>query len=72
MQPATDRTPQTLASAFDALAGNARRQQHLYSVTIAVLSAIVLFSGLLLAGLAAERHLDYRRSYMAQCVASIS
>ncbi|WP_354687032.1 ATP-binding protein [Cupriavidus necator] len=72
MQPATERTPQTLASAFDALAGNARRQQHLCSVTIAVLSAIVLFSGLLLAGLAAERHLDYRRSYMAQYVASIS
>ncbi|MFS8974887.1 ATP-binding protein [Cupriavidus necator] len=72
MQQAVDRTRDSLASAFDTLADHARRQQHLYSVTIAALIAIVLFSGSLLAGLAAGRHLDYRRSHVSQYVASIS
>lgn len=45
MQQAVDRTRDSLASAFDTLADHARRQQHLYSVTIAALIAIVLFSG---------------------------
>lgn len=72
MQQDLDRTRESLASAFDTLSDNARRQQHLYSVTIAVLIAIVLFSGLLLAGLAAGKHLDYRRSHVSQYVASIA
>ena len=72
MQQTVDRTRETLASAFDALAHNARRQQHLYSVTIAVLVAIVLFSGLLLAGLATEQHLDYRRSDVSRYASSVS
>ncbi|RWA53234.1 hypothetical protein AU476_14660 [Cupriavidus sp. UYMSc13B] len=72
MQQTVDRTRETLASAFDALADNARRQQHLYSVTIAVLIAIVLFSGLLLAGLATGQHLDYRRSDVSRYVSSVS
>ncbi|WP_349608843.1 hypothetical protein [Cupriavidus sp. DF5525] len=41
MQQDLDRTRESLASAFDTLSDNARRQQHLYSVTIAVLIAIV-------------------------------
>ncbi|EON18028.1 sensor protein rcsC [Cupriavidus sp. GA3-3] len=72
MQRTVDRTRETLASAFDALADNARRQQHQYSVTIAVLIAIVLFSGLLLAGLATEQHLDYRRSDVSRYAGSVS
>ncbi|MGY2492069.1 ATP-binding protein [Cupriavidus sp. CP313] len=72
MQQTVDRTRETLASAFDALADNARRQQHLYSVTIAVLITIVLFSGLLLAGLATEQHLDYRRSDVSRYASSVS
>ncbi|SOY68795.1 Sensor protein rcsC [Cupriavidus taiwanensis] len=72
MQQDPDRTRDTLASTFDALAGHARRQQHLYSVTIAALIAIVLCSGTLLAGLAAEQHLDYRRSQVAHYVSTVS
>ncbi|MEM5275520.1 ATP-binding protein [Cupriavidus taiwanensis] len=72
MQQDPDRTRDTLASTFDALADQARRQQHLYSVTIAALIAIVLCSGTLLAGLAAEQHLDYRRSQVAHYVSTVS
>ncbi|WP_432261118.1 ATP-binding protein [Cupriavidus sp. TMH.W2] len=72
MQQALDRTRDTLASAFDTLADHARRQQHLYSVTIAALIAIVLFSGTLLAGLAADQHLDYRRSHVAHYAGAVS
>ncbi|RDK09641.1 ATP-binding protein [Cupriavidus lacunae] len=72
MQQALDRTRDTLASAFDTLADHARRQQHLYSVTIAGLVAIVLFSGTLLAGLAADQHLDYRRSHVAHYAGAVS
>ncbi len=72
MQQDPDRTRDSLASTFDALADHARRQQHLYSVTIAALIAIVLCSGTLLAGLAADQHLDYRRSQVAQYVGTVS
>ncbi|SPA56792.1 ATP-binding protein [Cupriavidus taiwanensis] len=72
MQQDPDRTRDTLAGTFDALADHARRQQHLYSVTIAALIAIVLCSGTLLAGLAADQHLDYRRSQVAQYVGTVS
>ncbi|SOZ18184.1 Sensor protein rcsC [Cupriavidus taiwanensis] len=72
MQQDPDRTRDTLASTFDALADHARRQQHLYSVTIAALIAIVLCSGTLLAGLAADQHLDYRRSQVAHYVGTVS
>ncbi|MBB3007393.1 ATP-binding protein [Cupriavidus alkaliphilus] len=72
MQQDPDRTRDTLASTFDALADHARRQQHLYSVTIAALIAIVLCSGTLLAGLVADQHLDYRRSQVAHYVGTVS
>ncbi|SPA43189.1 Sensor protein rcsC [Cupriavidus taiwanensis] len=72
MQQDPDRTRETLAGTFDALADHARRQQHLYSVTIAALIAIVLCSGTLLAGLAADQHLDYRRSQVAHYVGTVS
>ncbi|SOZ38949.1 ATP-binding protein [Cupriavidus neocaledonicus] len=72
MQQDPDRARDTLASTFDALADHARRQQHLYSVTIAALLAIVLCSGTLLAWLAADQHLDYRRSQVAHYVGTVS
>jgi signal transduction histidine kinase/CheY-like chemotaxis protein len=72
MQQTLDRTRDTLASAFDALAEHARRQQHLYSVTIAALIAIVLCSGALLAGLAADRHLDSRRRHVSHYAGEVS
>ncbi|MBF6986196.1 ATP-binding protein [Cupriavidus sp. IK-TO18] len=72
MQPSLERTRESLASAFDALAEQSRRQQQRYAATIAVLVAMVVFSGLLLAGLAAARHLDYRRGHAAQYVASLT
>ncbi|UDM52803.1 ATP-binding protein [Cupriavidus sp. MP-37] len=72
MQQALDSTRDTLASTFDALADHARRQQHLYSATIAALVAIVLGAGTLLAGLAADQHLDYRRSQVAHYVGTVS
>jgi two-component system capsular synthesis sensor histidine kinase RcsC len=72
MQKALDRTRDTLASTFDALAGHARRQQNLYSATIAALLAVVLFAGTLLAGLAADQHLDYRRSEVAHYLGTVS
>ncbi|WP_066736401.1 hybrid sensor histidine kinase/response regulator [Cupriavidus sp. D384] len=72
MQQILDRTQQSLAQSFAALARNARRQQHLYYATVGLLIAIIIVSGLLLAGLAAARHLDVRRSHVAQYVSSIS
>lgn len=72
MQQILDRTEQALAQAFEALAQNARRQRNLYYATIGLLIAIVLVSATLLAGLAAARHLDDRRSLVGQHVAAIS
>ncbi|NUT13658.1 MAG: sensor histidine kinase, partial [Cupriavidus sp.] len=72
MQQDPDRTRDTLAGTFDALAYHARRQQHLYSVTIAALIAVVLCAGTLLAGLATDQHLDHRRSQVAQYVGTVS
>ncbi|NSX13465.1 response regulator [Cupriavidus taiwanensis] len=72
MQQDPDRTRDSLTSTFDALAGHARRQQRLYSVTVATLIAIVLCAGTLLAGLAADQHLDYRRSQVAHYVGTVS
>ncbi|WP_343656714.1 ATP-binding protein [Cupriavidus sp.] len=72
MQQILDRTQESLAQSFAALAHNARRQQQLYYATVGLLIAIVIVSGLLLAGLAAARHLDVRRSHVAQYVSGIS
>lgn len=72
MQQILDRTQESLAQSFAALAHNARRQQQLYYATVGLLLAIVVVSGLLLAGLAAARHLDVRRSHVAQYVSGIS
>jgi len=72
MQQILDRTQESLSLAFASLARNARRQQQLYYATVALLVAIVIVSGLLLAGLAAARHLDARRSHIAQYVGTIS
>lgn len=72
MQQILDRTQESLAQSFAALAHNARRQQQLYYATVGLLIAIVIVSGLLLAGLAAARHLDARRSHVAQYVSGIS
>lgn len=72
MQQILDRTQQSLAESFAALARNARRQQQLYYATVGLLIAIIVVSGLLLAGLAAARHLDVRRSHVAQYVSGIS
>ncbi|SPC14445.1 ATP-binding protein [Cupriavidus taiwanensis] len=72
MQQDPDPIRDTLASTFDALAGHARRQQHLYSVTIAALIAIVLCAGMLLAWLVADQHLDDHRSLVARYVGMVS
>ena len=72
MQQILDRTQESLAQSFQTLARNARRQQHLYYVTVGLLIVIVIVSGLLLAGLAAARHLDVRRNHVAQYVSTIS
>ncbi|RZT36310.1 ATP-binding protein [Cupriavidus agavae] len=72
MQQILDRTQESLSQSFETLAANARRQQKLYYVTVALLVAIVMVSALLLAGLAAARHLDVRRGHVAQYVSAIS
>ncbi|QEZ43582.1 ATP-binding protein [Cupriavidus oxalaticus] len=72
MEANVERTRESLTSAFDALAEQSRRQQQRYAATIAVLIAVVVFSGLLLAGLAAGRHIDYRRGHVAQYMAALS
>ncbi|WP_439686389.1 histidine kinase [Cupriavidus oxalaticus] len=72
MEATVERTRESLTSAFDALAEQSRRQQQRYAATIAVLIAVVVFSGLLLAGLAAGRHIDYRRGHVAQYMAALS
>jgi len=72
MQQILDRTQESLAQAFASLARNARRQQHLYYATVGLLIAIVMVSAILLGGLAAARHLDNRRSHVAQYVGAIS
>jgi len=61
-----------LPGAFAALARSARRQQYLYFATIVTLTVIVVVSGLLVAVLAAARHLDYRRAEVVQYAANVS
>ena len=72
MQQILDRTEEPLAQSFASLARNARRQQHLYYATVALLVAIVVIAALVSAGLVAERNLDTRRSHVAQYVRAIS
>ncbi|MDQ0140897.1 ATP-binding protein [Cupriavidus necator] len=72
MQQALDHNPDTLASTFDTLADHARRQQHVYCATLAALLALVLCAGALLAALAADQHLDYRRSQLAHYAGTVS
>jgi hypothetical protein len=55
MQKILDRTQASLAEAFASLARNAKRQQSLYLTAIVTLMAIVVFSALLLAVLAADK-----------------
>jgi len=72
MQQILDRTQESLGQAFASLARNAKRQQHLYYATVGLLIAIVIVSAILLGGLAAAKHLDNRRSHVAQYVGAIS
>ena len=72
MQKTLDRTQASLAQAFASLARNAKRQQSLYLTAIVTLMAIVVFSALLLAVLAVDNQLDYRRSLVTQYAADIS
>lgn len=72
MQQILDRSPDPLAQSFASLARNARRQQQLYYATVALLAMLVIVSALALIGFAVERHLDIRRSHVAQYVSAIS
>ncbi|CAG2152338.1 Sensor histidine kinase RcsC [Cupriavidus yeoncheonensis] len=72
MQQLLDSTRVSLASAFDTLADNARRQQHLYSATIAVLIALVVFTAIVLAALETDKHLSQQQSQVARYAATIS
>lgn len=72
MQQLLDSTRVSLASAFDTLADKARRQQHLYSATIAVLIALVVFTGIVLAALETDKHLSRQQSQVARYAATLS
>lgn len=72
MQKILDGSQASLAHAFASLARNARRQRRLYLATVVSLMAIVVASALLLALLAANRQLDYRRTLAAQHAADLS
>ena len=72
MQKILDRTQESLAHAFASLAHSAKRQQRLYLATIASLMLIVVIFALLLAVLAANKQLEYRRTFTSQRAADIS
>ncbi|CAE6788190.1 Sensor histidine kinase RcsC [Paraburkholderia domus] len=72
MQKILDRTQESLAQAFASLAHSAKRQQRVYLATIASLMLIVVVFALLLAVLAADKQLDYRRAFASQSAAGIS
>jgi two-component system capsular synthesis sensor histidine kinase RcsC len=72
MQKILDRTQESLAHAFASLAHSAKRQQRLYLATIASLMLIVVIFALLLAVLAANKQLEYRRTFTSQSAADIS
>ncbi|NPT45190.1 response regulator [Paraburkholderia sp. 1N] len=72
MQKILDRTQESLAHAFASLAHSAKRQQRLYLATIASLMLIVVVFALLLAVLAAEKQLEYRRTFTSQSAADLS
>ncbi|NPT59319.1 ATP-binding protein [Paraburkholderia elongata] len=72
MQKILDRTQESLAHAFASLAHSAKRQQRLYLATIASLMLIVVIFALLLAVLAADKQLEYRRTFASQSAADIS
>ncbi|RFU48709.1 ATP-binding protein [Paraburkholderia sp. DHOC27] len=72
MQKILDGTQGSLAGSFASLARNARRQRTLYLSAIVTLMVIVVVSALLLAALAINRQLDYRRSLVTQYAADIS
>ncbi|RKE37244.1 hypothetical protein B0G76_3486 [Paraburkholderia sp. BL23I1N1] len=72
MQKILDRTQESLAHAFASLAQSAKRQQRLYLVTIGSLMLIVVVFALVLAVLAADKQLDYRRAFAAQNATDIS
>ncbi|RKF46055.1 ATP-binding protein [Paraburkholderia fungorum] len=72
MQKILDRTQESLAHAFASLAHSAKRQQRVYLATIASLMLIVVVFALLLALLAAGKHLDYRRTLASRNATDIS
>ncbi|MFM0179107.1 ATP-binding protein [Paraburkholderia aspalathi] len=72
MQKILDRTQESLAHAFASLAHSAKRQQRLYLATIASLMLIVVIFALLLAVLAADKQLEYRRTFASQSAADLS
>ncbi|MFM0397925.1 ATP-binding protein [Paraburkholderia aspalathi] len=72
MQKILDRTQESLAHAFASLAHSAERQQRLYLATIASLMLIVVIFALLLAVLAADKQLEYRRTFASQSAADLS
>lgn len=72
MQKILDRTQESLAHAFASLAHSAKRQQRLYLATIASLMLIVVIFALLLAVLAADKQLEYRRTFVSQSAADLS
>ncbi|MFM0027508.1 ATP-binding protein, partial [Paraburkholderia madseniana] len=72
MQKILDRTQESLAHAFASLAHSAKRQQRLYLATIASLMLIVVGFALLLAVLAADKQLEYRRTFASQSAADLS
>ncbi|WGS54667.1 ATP-binding protein [Paraburkholderia sp. D15] len=72
MQKILDRTQESLAHAFASLKYSAKRQQRVYLATIASLMLIVVVFALVLAGIGADKQLDYLRTYAAQNAADIS
>ncbi|MCP2089596.1 UNVERIFIED_ORG: two-component system capsular synthesis sensor histidine kinase RcsC [Paraburkholderia sediminicola] len=72
MQKILDRTQESLAHAFASLAHSAKRQQRLYLATIASVMLIVVVFALLLVVLAADKQLEYRRTFVSQSAADLS
>ncbi|WP_144112931.1 ATP-binding protein [Paraburkholderia sp. BCC1886] len=72
MQKILDRTQESLAQAFAALAQSAKRQRRMYLATIASLMLIVVIFALVLAVVAGLKQLEYRRTLALQSATDIS
>lgn len=72
MQKALDNTEESLAQGFASLAKNAKRQRFLYLATILTLMAIVVTSAILLATVAINRQLSYRRAFAIEYASDFS